>query len=329
MKKIGILYGNESDFPQLLFNKIIQLNHKEIKAEFVIIDKVLSEESAGYDIILDRISNRVPFYREYLKLSAIKGSTIINNPFALEALNKFTSLALAKKEGLPVPKMVLLPTNEHPFNTDTDTFVNLLFPLDWDNIFGFTGFPSFFKSSAYNGLKNVCKVNHKDDFYYVYNDSGNNLMMLQEAIDYDEYYRIYTVGNKDIRIMKYSENEIVPFTYVRPTLAKKLLLNAIKSLTVKVNSITGLEINSVEVAVKDGKLYLIDVFNPVPRADIEYLGEDNFNWLLDKTANYLVKKAEKHSAGKSKISLGDMIKQKPAKRVRSQKPKADKITKKK
>jgi len=327
LKKIGILYGNEAGFPQFLAEKINHSGISGVTAEFVKIDKVLNEENNEYNVILDRISNRVYFYREYLKLSGIKGTLVINNPFLLEIYNRFTALALAKKEGLPVPKMVLLPTNEHPHNTDTDTFVNLLFPLDWKSIFGYTGFPAFFKSSLYDGIKNVCKVNHENEFYYVYNDSGVNLMMLQEAVEYDEYYRVYSIGNKDVRILKYTGDEINPLKNVKATLHTKSLLNQIKSLTVKVNTLLGLEINSAEFAVKDNKLFLTDVFNPVPKSDIEYLGEDNFNWLLDKTADYLIKQAEKHSFEKNKLPFGSFISRKPLRKTVTEKVKTQrKIT---
>ena len=81
MKKIGILYGQENTFPQAFVDRVNSKNEKGITAELVKIDKVIQAESQGYDVIIDRISQDIPFYRAMLKNAAITGSAVINNPF--------------------------------------------------------------------------------------------------------------------------------------------------------------------------------------------------------------------------------------------------------
>ena len=56
MKKIGILFGQESSFPHAFVDRIYQKGEKDITAEFVRIDKVMQAESQGYSVIIDRIS---------------------------------------------------------------------------------------------------------------------------------------------------------------------------------------------------------------------------------------------------------------------------------
>jgi hypothetical protein len=56
----------------------------------------------------------------------------------------------------------------------------------------------------------------------------------------------------------------------------------------------GYEIDSVEFAVENGIPYAIDFMNPVPDADLNSIGEKNFEWIVEQTAALLIAKA--HSA---------------------------------
>ena len=80
----------------------------DVIAEPVRIDKVVQGEPCGYDVIIDRISQDVPFYRAYLKNAALTGTAVINNPFWWSADEKFFNNCLATKIGVPVPKTVLI-----------------------------------------------------------------------------------------------------------------------------------------------------------------------------------------------------------------------------
>lgn len=91
-------------------------------AEPVMINKVVQGESSGYAVIIDRISQDVPFYRAFLKNAAISGTAVINNPFWWSADEKFFNNALATKIGVPVPKTVILPSRELPDDTSGESF---------------------------------------------------------------------------------------------------------------------------------------------------------------------------------------------------------------
>ena len=74
MKKIGILYGRERSFPMTLIERINAKSIEGITAEPVRIEKVIQGEKTGYAVIIDRISQDVPFFRTYLKNAALTGS---------------------------------------------------------------------------------------------------------------------------------------------------------------------------------------------------------------------------------------------------------------
>ncbi len=110
MKKIGILFGKERSFPEAFVERINSKKVKDITAEPVKIDKVMQGASSDYAVIVDRISQDVPFYRAFLKNAAISGTAVINNPFWWSADEKFFNNALAVNIDVPVPKTVILPS---------------------------------------------------------------------------------------------------------------------------------------------------------------------------------------------------------------------------
>ena len=95
MKKIGVLFGMENTFPGALVERINAFDMPEVTAEFVQLGGVRMAEPSRYDVIVDRISHDVPFYRAWLKNCALDGTYIINNPFWWSADDKFFNYALA------------------------------------------------------------------------------------------------------------------------------------------------------------------------------------------------------------------------------------------
>ena len=70
MKKIGILFGQENTFPWAFIERVNGKKVDGIVAEPVRIDKVVQGEPSGYAVIIDRISQDIPFYRGFLKNAA-------------------------------------------------------------------------------------------------------------------------------------------------------------------------------------------------------------------------------------------------------------------
>jgi glutathione synthase/RimK-type ligase-like ATP-grasp enzyme len=110
---------------------------------------------------------------------------------------------LAVKLGVPVPKTVLLPSHERPTDTGESSFSNLKFPLSWEKIFNHIGWPAYMKPHAGGGWKSVYKLNNQDDFFKAYSETNQLVMMLQEEIIFEDYFRCYCLGRKYVRIMQY------------------------------------------------------------------------------------------------------------------------------
>ncbi len=306
-KKIGILFGKERAFPEAFIKRINEKKIKGISAEPVLIDKVMQGEPCGYDVIVDRISQDVPFYRAFLKNAAITGTAVVNNPFWWSADEKFFNNALATKIGVPVPKTVILPSRELPDDTSDDSFSNLAYPLNWKEIFDYVGFPAYMKPFSGGGWKNVYRLDSMEDFFEKHAETKQLVMLLQEEIVFDQYYRCYCIGRKDIRIMPYEPRNPHHLRYVASFSPSAELLKEMTKIVLKINDYLGYEFNTVELAIRDGIPYAIDFCNPAPDADLKSVGEENFEWVVETAANYAIELALQKSNKKDNLSWGKYI----------------------
>ncbi|TXH21331.1 MAG: hypothetical protein E6Q95_04015 [Chitinophagaceae bacterium] len=307
MKKIGILFGKERSFPLGVIERINSKKVDGIFAEPVRIDKAIQGVHSGYAVILDRISQDVPFYRTWLKNAAVTGTAVINNPFWWSADDKYFNNCLMTQIGVPVPKTVILPSNQLPDDTSAESFSNLAYPLDWEGIFKEVGFPAYMKPFAGGGWKNVYKLENIEEFYEKHNETGQLVMLLQEEIVFEEYYRCYCVGRKHVHIMPYEPRNPHHLRYqasFKPTEEK---LKEMTEIVLKINNYLGYDLNTVELALRDGVPYAIDFCNPAPDADINSVGAENFEWIIETMANYMIERAQENS-GNNNISWGQYVK---------------------
>ncbi|HKH47126.1 MAG TPA: hypothetical protein VKM72_20915 [Thermoanaerobaculia bacterium] len=308
MKKIGILFGQEDTFPWACIERINGRKIDGIVAEPVRIERLAQGEPSGYAVIIDRISQDVPFYRAYLKNAALGGTAVINNPFWWSADEKFFNNCLSLKLGVAVPKTVLLPSNQHPPDTGPKSFRNLAYPLDWEGIFKYVGFPAYFKPFAGGGWKNVYRLASPEDFFRVYAETGQLVMMLQEEIVFQEYFRCYCIDCTDVRIMQYDPRQPFHMRYVRegPPVRQELL-DKVHDGVLKLNRGLGYDFNTVEFAVRDGIPYAIDFCNPAPDADVHSVGQDNFDWVVEAAADMAIRRAQAYVDGKNNLRWGEFV----------------------
>ena len=297
MRKIGIIYGMENTFPTALVNRINSKKIPDILAEHIRIGGVQMAQPSGYRVIIDRISHDIEFYRAFLKNAVLTGTAVINNPFWWSADDKFFNYALASKLDVAVPKTVVLPHKAHPPGTTTQSMRNLMFPLNWDEVFDYIGFPAFLKPFSGGGWKSVYRVQSPDEFFQAYDQTGTLCMTLQAAIEFEEYFRCYVVGQEKVRVMKYDPKQPHHLRYSKDGRASsEALHNRIIRDCLTLCRALGYDFNTVEFAVQDGVPYAIDFLNPAPDADVHSVGEENFEWVVESVAQMAIEKAlEKES----------------------------------
>ena len=308
MKTIGILYGKERSFPEAFIDRVNSKKVDGIRAEPVRIDKVMQGEPSGYAVIFDRISQDIPFYRAYLKNAALSGTAVINNPFWWSADEKFFNNCLATKIDVPVPKTVILPSRELPPDTSSESFANLAYPLDWEGIFKYIGFPAYMKPYAGGGWKSVYKLTDQEDFFTKHAETEQLVMMLQEEIIFEEYYRCYCIGGKYVHIMPYEPRNPHHLRYVADFKPDKKRLALMEDIVLRINKYLGYDFNTVELAVRDNIPYAIDFCNPAPDAEVKSVGQENFDWVVETAATYAIEKAQAHEDGKDNLTWGEYVK---------------------
>jgi hypothetical protein len=313
MKKIGILHGKERSFPEAFVARINSKKVEGIAAEPVRIDKAMQGEPPGYAVIIDRISQDIPFYRTWLKNAALTGTAVINNPFWWSADDKYFNNCLMTKVGVPVPKTAILPSRDLPDDTSDESFSNLAFPLDWDSIFKYVGFPAYMKPFAGGGWKHVYKLNNAEEFFQKHSETGQLVMLLQEEIIFDEYYRCYCIGGKHVRIMSYEPRNPHHLRYVADFKPSAERLQQMTDIVLRINKYLGYDFNTVELALRDGVPYAIDFCNPAPDAERTSVGEENFEWVVETAANYAIEKALSHSDKNDNLTWGEYVKRSSAK----------------
>ncbi len=313
MKKIGILFGKERSFPEAFVERVNKKNVEGILAEPVRIDKAMQGESSGYAVIFDRISQDVPFYRTWLKNAAVTGTAVINNPFWWSADDKYFNNCLMTKVDVPVPKTVILPSRDLPTDTSDESFSNLTFPLDWDSIFKYVGFPAYMKPFEGGGWKHVYKLSSPEEFFLKHSETGQLVMLLQEEIVFTEYYRCYCIGGKYVRIMSYEPRNPHHLRYVADFKPSPERLKQMTDIVLRINKYLGYDFNTVELAVRDGIPYAIDFCNPAPDAERTSVGEENFEWVVETAANYAIEKALAHKDGADNLTWGEYVKRSSAK----------------
>lgn len=293
MKKVGILVGREKTFPDALIKNINERGKGEVTAELMLLGGIKHDDPPRFDLVIDRISHEVPFYRATLKRMALEGTIIINNPFWWSADDKFFNYSLAAKLGVAVPRTVLLPQKDYMAGVVSESLRNLEFPLDWQAIIDYVGLPAFLKPFDGGGWKNVSKVSSIEELWLEYDQTGTLCMTLQQGIDFDQFVRCYCVGQEEVMIMAYDprkpylsgEQYIHNPDYLSPEMHERVTKD-VRTLC----SALGYDLNTVEFAIKDGVPYAIDFMNPAPDAELASVGEFYHNWITNAVTDLVFKR---------------------------------------
>jgi len=134
------------------------------------------------------------------------------------------------------------------------------------------------------------------------------VMMLQESIEFDEYFRCYCLGKKNVRTMPYEPRNPHHLRYKadRPPADPKLLA-LIHDYVLRLNNALGYDFNTVEFAVRDGIPYAIDFCNPAPDAEVGPGGGENLEWVVGSAANMAIERALMQRNGEDNLTWGTFV----------------------
>jgi hypothetical protein len=289
-KRVGLLIGREWSFPPA-FTEEVQRRNAGVTVEMVKIGGVAMDQPCPYDVIIDRISHEVPFYRSYLKQCMLQGAAVVNNPFMWTADDKFFGAALITKLGVASPRTVAIPNKDYVEGiVPGESLRNLEYPLDWEGIARHVGLPCILKDAHGGGWRDVYICHSVEDLIRQYDQSGRLNMIVQQFIRFDQFVRCMCLGQEEILVMgwdpkvkRYHSGE----GYLAPALHDRVVRDArtiVRAL--------GYDMNSIEFAVEGGVPYAIDFMNPAPDMDIYSLTPPYFEWVVSHMADLVIRLAQ-------------------------------------
>jgi hypothetical protein len=292
MLKVGLIVGREWSFPPAFIEEVRNRN-AGVEVEYVTLGGTSMDEPVPYSVIVDRISHEVPYYRTYLKHAVLQGVTVVNNPFMWTSDDKLFDASLATRLGVASPKTIALPNKDYiPGIKHDESLRNLQYPLDWDAIIAHIGMPCILKDAHGGGWKEVHVCRSKDELIANYNTSGLLTMIVQEFIEWEQFIRCMSLGQREVLCMKYDPKNrcyVPEVDHLSPDLEAR-----IKKDSLTLMRALGYDMCSLEFAVREGIPYAIDFMNPAPDMDINSLTPHYFEWVLKGMADLVIRLAKEN-----------------------------------
>lgn len=289
-KLIGFIIGRERDFPEAVMARV-NSEYDDVRAELVMLGGTRYDAEVPYDVIIDRMSHEVPYYSSYAKYATMHDCYVINNPYTWAVDTKFLSSSLVRKLGYKTPRTVVLPNKDIYSENVPDSFRNLEYPMDWQGIIDYIGSPAIFKDIRSGGRRFAHRVNGVDDLIQRYDESGTRTMILQELLDSNEHIHCMVIGGEQTLLLsylvearKYKDCELDPDGRIAAEIVQAAL---------KLTEIYNYDINLVELAVKDGEVYVITASNPSPQISRDLMTRSQFDWIVNAVTDLAVDRARK------------------------------------
>jgi len=102
------------------------------------------------------------------------------------------------------------------------------------------------------------------------------------------------VGQEKVHIMKYDPRAPHHERYVKgnPPPSSPALKERMEKDALTLCEALGYDLNTVEFAVEKGVPYAIDFLNPAPDADVNSVGQENFDWIINAVSDMAIKMAQ-------------------------------------
>jgi hypothetical protein len=279
-----------------LIDRIQQQDISGVSAEAVQLDKVTGTDPARFALLIDGCAAQAPFFRLFLQQAALAGTAVINNPFLPHNQGTYFPGLLAARLGIPVPRTALLPSRELPPGTTPETFRSLAYPLDWEGIFGYVGFPARLKPAGEEAGP-VYRVTGPDECFARQGETGSRVMILEEEITAESAFSVWGIGDR-LRILR---ADGVDFSL------PDALGNKLEAYARRLNAAVGNEIYRVDFVLREGVAYFTGCGNPFPGATSPALGEAHFSWLVDTLADHAASRALAWTPQTDQLSWGSYL----------------------
>ncbi len=293
---IGLLLGTEDDWPSAFTEILRRLGPVEgpggphaFDVDRITIEPFSLRDKPRYDLVIDRLAYWYYHPREWLKkVAMMDGVYLLNSPFTFQSMEKHAAYCAMMRLGLKVPETVLVPY-KNPLDNSRYVYTAARYnqPFDLDAIAQKIGYPLFMKPYDGGAWRGVSKIINADELHAAYDASGEMLMHLQKAIDYDVFARSLSIGAETM-VMKFQPDLPMHERYA----VEHDFLPAdagMEALTIGklVNAFFRWEFNSCETLVKGSEVYPIDYATACPDVALTSL-HYYFPWAMKALVKWTV-----------------------------------------
>jgi len=227
-----------------------------------------------YDLVVDRLTHWYSVSREWIKKSILMDDLyVFNNPWSIQAMEKHTTYAAMMALGLPVPETWMIPPKEYEPKPDLQVTLDRYAKMfDLGEVGAKLGYPSYMKPYDGGGWQGVSRIDDEARLRTSYEQSGRNVMHLQQAIEpYDQFVRVIGLGPQ-LRAIRYDPSQPLHDRY---TMDHGFLSDddrgELEDMTLTINAFFGWDFNSCEALSKDGAWHPIDFANACPDSQVTSL----------------------------------------------------------
>jgi len=253
-----------------------------VACERITIEPFEISQPVRYDVVIDRLTHWYSTSREWIKKAILMDDLYVyNNPWSLQSNEKHTSYAAMTRLGLDVPKTWTLPPKRYDVSDDlNDTLRQYARMFSLEDIGNRVGYPFFMKPFHGGGWKGVSKIDRLADLQKAYDDSGTELMNLQEAVLPHDWF-VRTVGlGPQLRSVNYDPGAPLHDRYRTDIdFLSDEDMSVLRDMTLTINSFFGWEFNSCEALRQGSTWHPIDFANACPDSQVTSL-HYHFPWLI-------------------------------------------------
>jgi len=296
---IGLLLGTEEDWP-MAFEEILRRlgpvspvdgpdGTHAFDCERITIEPFRLRDRPRYHLVIDRLAYWYYVPREWLnKVALMDGVYLLNSPFTFQSMEKHAAYCAMMRLGLKVPETVLVPF-KNPVDNARYAYTAARYnqPFDLDAIAAQIGYPLFMKPYDGGAWRGVSRINNPAELHSAYDASGEMLMHLQKAIDYDVFARSLSIGAETM-VMKFQPDQPMHLRYaVDHNFLSPQAGTEVVTIGRLVNAFFRWEFNSCETLVKSGEVYPIDYANACPDVALTSL-HYYFPWAMKALVKWCV-----------------------------------------
>ncbi len=294
---IGLLLGTEEDWPRA-FGEILRRlgpvtgtggDRHAFDVERITIEPFGLRDRPRYNLVIDRLAYWYYHPREWLKkIALMDGVYLLNSPFTFQSVEKHAAYCAMMRLGLKVPDTVLVPYKNPLDNARyayTATKYNKSFDLD--AVARQIGYPLYMKPYDGGAWRGVSRIRNEAELHAAYDQSGEMLMHLQKAIDFDVFARSLSIGAETM-VMRFEPDQpmhlryAVDHSFLSPQAGAEVV-----TIGRLVNAFFRWEFNSCETLVKGAEIYPIDYANACPDVALTSL-HYYFPWAMKALVKWCV-----------------------------------------